>query len=203
VLGRRVKDASAPGRGSPPDNSALARQPSNESIAVINEQCPLRRTYPNWLLTLSSCPQSLFPATATRQQARRSVERTSGATISTVPSFVPTTRPAFAAYVRRSAGGVTTGACGHPCGQAHCSQALAPCRTMKRLVGAIGFEPTTPCAQGRCATRLRYAPTPWNEKKGLSDYSRPPTSIRRIAGTPSRFPTFPTISARLVRLHER
>ena len=27
------------------------------------------------------------------------------------------------------------------------------------LVGAIGFEPTTPCAQGRCATRLRYAPT--------------------------------------------
>src|SRR5579863_2441392 len=28
-----------------------------------------------------------------------------------------------------------------------------------KLVGAIGFEPTTPCAQGRCATRLRYAPT--------------------------------------------
>jgi hypothetical protein len=27
------------------------------------------------------------------------------------------------------------------------------------LVGAVGFEPTTPCAQGRCATRLRYAPT--------------------------------------------
>ena len=30
---------------------------------------------------------------------------------------------------------------------------------LRRLVGAIGFEPTTPCAQGRCATRLRYAPT--------------------------------------------
>ena len=30
---------------------------------------------------------------------------------------------------------------------------------MKEMVGAIGFEPTTPCAQGRCATRLRYAPT--------------------------------------------
>ena len=28
-----------------------------------------------------------------------------------------------------------------------------------KMVGAIGFEPTTPCAQGRCATRLRYAPT--------------------------------------------
>jgi hypothetical protein len=26
------------------------------------------------------------------------------------------------------------------------------------LVGAAGFEPATPCAQGRCATRLRYAP---------------------------------------------
>jgi hypothetical protein len=29
----------------------------------------------------------------------------------------------------------------------------------KKLVGARGFEPPTPCAQGRCATRLRYAPT--------------------------------------------
>ena len=36
------------------------------------------------------------------------------------------------------------------------------------LVGAIGFEPTTPCAQGRCATRLRYAPT---LVKISSDYS--------------------------------
>jgi hypothetical protein len=27
------------------------------------------------------------------------------------------------------------------------------------MVGARGFEPRTPCAQGRCATRLRYAPT--------------------------------------------
>src|SRR5207249_7898003 len=30
------------------------------------------------------------------------------------------------------------------------------------LVGATGFEPATPCAQGRCATRLRYAPTSKN-----------------------------------------
>ena len=28
-----------------------------------------------------------------------------------------------------------------------------------KMVGAIGFEPTTPCSQNRCATRLRYAPT--------------------------------------------
>ena len=34
-----------------------------------------------------------------------------------------------------------------------------PVNKQTKLVGAIGFEPTTPCAQGRCATRLRYAPT--------------------------------------------
>jgi hypothetical protein len=28
-----------------------------------------------------------------------------------------------------------------------------------KLVGAIGFEPTTLWSQTRCATRLRYAPT--------------------------------------------
>src|SRR5215470_2586001 len=36
---------------------------------------------------------------------------------------------------------------------------MSPERTILLMVGAIGFEPTTPCAQGRCATRLRYAPT--------------------------------------------
>ena len=30
---------------------------------------------------------------------------------------------------------------------------------IKALVGAGRFERPTPCAQGRCATRLRYAPT--------------------------------------------
>jgi hypothetical protein len=29
----------------------------------------------------------------------------------------------------------------------------------KKLVGAEGFEPTTPASQTLCATRLRYAPT--------------------------------------------
>src|SRR5262245_20957178 len=33
-------------------------------------------------------------------------------------------------------------------------------RFSSEVVGATGFEPATPCAQGRCATRLRYAPTP-------------------------------------------
>lgn len=32
-------------------------------------------------------------------------------------------------------------------------------RRENQMVGARGFEPRTPCAQGRCATRLRYAPT--------------------------------------------
>src|SRR5262249_29254772 len=27
-----------------------------------------------------------------------------------------------------------------------------------RKIGVKGFEPSTPCAQGRCATRLRYTP---------------------------------------------
>ena len=27
-----------------------------------------------------------------------------------------------------------------------------------KLVGLAGFEPTTPCPPGRCATRLRYSP---------------------------------------------
>ena len=32
-------------------------------------------------------------------------------------------------------------------------------RIIESLVGAGRFERPTPCAQGRCATRLRYAPT--------------------------------------------
>jgi hypothetical protein len=31
--------------------------------------------------------------------------------------------------------------------------------TLLEVVGASGFEPETSCAQGRRATRLRYAPT--------------------------------------------
>src|ERR1700729_1952303 len=30
------------------------------------------------------------------------------------------------------------------------------------MVGAEGFEPPTLCSQSRCATRLRYAPTPFS-----------------------------------------
>ena len=40
--------------------------------------------------------------------------------------------------------------------QSTCAMAA---NSLKRLVGARGFEPRTSCAQGRRATRLRYAPT--------------------------------------------
>ena len=33
------------------------------------------------------------------------------------------------------------------------------------LVGLAGFEPTTPCPPGRCATRLRYSPFRQREAK--------------------------------------
>jgi hypothetical protein len=42
-------------------------------------------------------------------------------------------------------------------GTTHAS--LTRCLGTRKLVGAAGFEPTTPCPPGRCATRLRYAPT--------------------------------------------
>src|SRR5581483_6366325 len=32
-------------------------------------------------------------------------------------------------------------------------------RSIRKLVGAAGFEPATLCSQSRCATGLRYAPT--------------------------------------------
>jgi hypothetical protein len=32
-------------------------------------------------------------------------------------------------------------------------------RKEREMVGAEGFEPTTPASQTLCATRLRYAPT--------------------------------------------
>ena len=31
-------------------------------------------------------------------------------------------------------------------------------RLARAMVGVEGFEPTTPCSQSRCATRLRYTP---------------------------------------------
>ncbi len=32
---------------------------------------------------------------------------------------------------------------------------------LDNVVGVAGFEPTTTCTQGRCATRLRYTPNKW------------------------------------------
>jgi hypothetical protein len=40
-----------------------------------------------------------------------------------------------------------------------------PKLTERRLVGAKGFEPSTPSSRTRCATRLRYAPIPLDERR--------------------------------------
>lgn len=35
-----------------------------------------------------------------------------------------------------------------------------------KLVGVVGFEPTTPCSQSRCTTRLCYTPKNWSRLQG-------------------------------------
>ncbi len=52
---------------------------------------------------------------------------------------------------------------------------------MQVLVGARGFEPPTPCAQGRCATRLRYAPESADDTRP-ADRRQFATEVRRSAG---------------------
>jgi hypothetical protein len=44
-------------------------------------------------------------------------------------------------------------------------------KLLMQMVGVIGFEPTTPSSRTRCATRLRYTPTPTLHREGRS-YSR-------------------------------
>ena len=51
-------------------------------------------------------------------------------------------------------------------------------KTLRILVGATGFEPATPCAQGRCATRLRYAPTLRAENKQVLELTEFSTTCR-------------------------
>src|SRR5262245_26165538 len=66
-----------------------------------------------------------------------------------------------------------------------------PCDRNDRgmLVGATGFEPATPCAQGRCATRLRYAPT-LNIIDSTADFrSSPFACLARLAKNVARFTT--------------
>ncbi len=51
------------------------------------------------------------------------------------------------------------------------------------LVGAGRFELPTPCAQDRCATRLRYAPT----GIALSFYAKPPRqNVNRVCSSSRR-----------------
>src|SRR6266568_3461568 len=78
------------------------------------------------------------------------------------------------------------------------------CGDLRKMVGATGFEPATPCAQGRCATRLRYAPTQnprefyracERELKALSQNSPETTACPRTPVSPT--PRIPSIFVRL------
>ena len=57
------------------------------------------------------------------------------------------------------------------------------------LVGAGRFELPTPCAQGRCATRLRYAPTS-EASLILNHFLR----FRHHPGSPNRAIMTPTVA---------
>lgn len=50
------------------------------------------------------------------------------------------------------------------------------------MVGAVGFELTTPCTPCRCATRLRYAPN----KRAL--YGQHPDRANEIQRATKNFP---------------
>jgi hypothetical protein len=67
------------------------------------------------------------------------------------------------------------------------SDPVVAAKSMILLVGAGRFERPTPCAQGRCATRLRYAPTV-NYSPSLKHFRHPrppalhfPVTIARIS----------------------
>src|SRR5882757_1583719 len=63
------------------------------------------------------------------------------------------------------------------------------------VVGAAGFEPTTFCAQGRRATRLRYAPPPglvarlFTSAEGRSKAQFPGGKVGHVRSDTRRRPT--------------
>jgi hypothetical protein len=83
-------------------------------------------------------------------------------------------------------------------------KALDLCNLLKELVGAIGFEPTPPAHQGRCATSaaLRPGMTSRIDSKALSDFDATPThdfwprriqTVHRCATSPDRAHSFPLL----------
>ena len=68
----------------------------------------------------------------------------------------------------------------------------APLPTLEqKMVGAAGFEPTTLCPPGRCATRLRYAPTCCEIRVAIA---RPEAGGKYTAGWPAASPDVPRSS---------
>lgn len=61
-----------------------------------------------------------------------------------------------------------------------------PLNLSLRMVGTAGFEPTTLCPPGRCATRLRYAPT--SQKHPALQRAAHHTGLRAWRAAPRCFP---------------
>lgn len=59
-------------------------------------------------------------------------------------------------------------------------------RRSQALVGVSGFEPLTPCAQGRCAARLRHTPTPDSTYRGRGSAADPAARAARNGRQASR-----------------
>ena len=55
-------------------------------------------------------------------------------------------------------------------------RAGANAQSLKNMVGVAGLEPTTPCPPDRCATGLRYTPTP-RGPGALSRRARPAQAL--------------------------
>ena len=67
-------------------------------------------------------------------------------------------RPPCSAY-SNSRGALSRNRTGDKCLRGNCNATLL--KGLFKLVGVRGFEPPALCAQGRCATRLRYTPLFW------------------------------------------
>ena len=61
-------------------------------------------------------------------------------------------------------------------------------------IGMTGFEPATPCSQGRCATKLRYIPIRTHycltDSKRVRRFERPTSTLARLRSTPELHPLY-------------
>ena len=68
------------------------------------------------------------------------------------------------------------------------------------LVGAVGFEPTAPCSQSRCATRLRHAPLNRSNRRPvqacliLRNFASLPLGCKRLKFPGREFSLWPILA---------